>query len=705
MKLGKLLLTVCALCVLSGCGYDDEELWNKVNDHETRISALEKWQTQTNNNISALEVLINTNEYITSVEPAMEDGVEVGYTITFSSREPITLYHGKNGAQGAAGVTPVISLTKLDDGDWYWTVNGSLMKDDKGNPIRANGHDGKDGQDGEDGQDGSDGWSGSDGADGKPGAPGTSAPTPQILLGSNLPEGAVIGDKSEVDSTAFYLSVDGGKTWYRISGEKGETGQAGQTGPAGGAGISVTIHEEEGYVTFTVEGGSSFDVPLVSDSAEGFKIGIDEGNGTLSITSAGETIALKFPAGISEEDITNLTAEVIGESDNSDIATRSSDFPVSATIVNTGESFLNAKLQISYTDEIQTGDIYVIRATLALNDGSTLVTARAITLTAPPKIGDIYYSDGSYSTELIDGKTPIGIIFYLTAKDEDKRLEGTAEAEALGRIPTGLVMALKNATWAENEYRDNTTLLEDKDGIKGTKDDRYTWEDFPVKKSSTNFCWYSFAAVKGVLPIGKPGWIETNYDEETPNLVFDDNALTSCYYDFSGLDNCRKIKNEGRFGDLTNYPAFYAASIYDGQRPENSTEWFIPSTGQWVEIIRGLGGVTIEKELANFKVLKKYHISISTSDNPDAFTKGKVLDSINSYLKKVEPGSYTPFDDNKQLFWTSTESTAYNSEEDAVMVNIMEENKIYISSKDKNNYNSNGGSENNPIRVRCILAF
>ena len=55
----------------TACGddYDDTALWNQVNDNTNRIEALETWQEQVNNNIAALQQLLNTTDYITSVTP------------------------------------------------------------------------------------------------------------------------------------------------------------------------------------------------------------------------------------------------------------------------------------------------------------------------------------------------------------------------------------------------------------------------------------------------------------------------------------------------------------------------------------------------------------------------------------------------------------------------------------------------------------
>ena len=101
------------------------------------------------------------------------------------------------------------------------------MTDPQGNPIRANGEDGKDGQDGQPGQDGK------PGADGEEGEPGDPAPTPQIGLGSSIESGTIVTDNGVVQLDAWYLSVDGGATWYRISGDKGATGDKGDTGAQG----------------------------------------------------------------------------------------------------------------------------------------------------------------------------------------------------------------------------------------------------------------------------------------------------------------------------------------------------------------------------------------------------------------------------------------------------------------------------------------
>ncbi len=234
-------MTGVALCLATACDdYDDSALWEAVNGLEERVAALEQWQKETNNNIAALQELLTTNDMITSVTPVLMSGDTVGYTISFLNSDPITLY---NGEKGEAGDTPQIGLTQDDAGDWYWMLNGELMTDTNGDPIRANGEDGKDGQDGSDGDDGATGPAGPQGK------PGDNAPTPQIKLGKDVT--GTIADGGSAVEDAWYLSVDNGKTWYRVSGQDGTSGGSFFEG--------VTI--EGDYVIFTLSDGGSFKVP------------------------------------------------------------------------------------------------------------------------------------------------------------------------------------------------------------------------------------------------------------------------------------------------------------------------------------------------------------------------------------------------------------------------------------------------------------
>ena len=176
-------------CILSlaivGCQYDDAEVWDAINNQEKRITDLEEWQKTTNDNIAALQAIVNgSNDYITSVEELKEGDEVVGYTIHFYRQGEVTIYNGKKGDKGETGESPVIGVTPGDDGRWYWTVNGEIMKDANDNPVCASGKDGEDGI-------------------------SPTVATPMVKLGMEL------GD--EYQPYASYLSVDDGQTWTQLT--------------------------------------------------------------------------------------------------------------------------------------------------------------------------------------------------------------------------------------------------------------------------------------------------------------------------------------------------------------------------------------------------------------------------------------------------------------------------------------------------------
>ena len=207
------------------------------------------------------------------------------------------------------------------------------MKDEEGNPIRANGLDGQDGEDGKDGADGEDGKDGQNGRPGSTGPAGRPAPTPQVSLGSKLSSDANIANEDAIEASAVYLSVDGGSTWYRISGEKGDTGSSGS---AGEDNQGITVSQEDEYVTFTLENGSSFNVPYYKTSNE---LTITFDNTEIEL-EAGETTELTYILSYTE----NVKVSAIGEGVRTEISNGK------LIITATSENFEGGKVLVHATD-------------------------------------------------------------------------------------------------------------------------------------------------------------------------------------------------------------------------------------------------------------------------------------------------------------------------------------------------------------------
>lgn len=153
-----------------------------------------------------------------------------------------------------------------------------------------------------------------------------------------------------------------------------------------------------------------------------------------------------------------------------------------------------------------------------------------------PRIGDIYYSDGTWSSTLKAGVMPVGIVFRVgVASDASDRASYYMRKD--GTTPLGefhgYVVALKDAT-------DN-----------GTSNDGVWWSAF--------------------------------------DSSFEGTGASTNSTDFLGYTNTQSIvetalRDKGELSASTNnYPAaYYATTVYEQAcpAPETSSGWFLPSAGQ-----------------------------------------------------------------------------------------------------------------------------
>ncbi len=231
MKRFLLSLVIATSLALTSCQFDDSDIWGKlgeveesIRDHEQRISALEELCKQMNTNIEALQALVDALEkrdYITNISPIREDGVVIGYTISFAYGDTITIYHGEDGKDGKDGYTPQIGVMKDTDNIYYWTLDGEWLLDGKGNKIQANGVNGIDGTNGTDGI------------------------TPQL----------------KIENDYWYVSYDNGATWIQLGKATGEDGKNGQDS------IIIGVEESETEVVFTLSDNTTITIPKHAKSS------------------------------------------------------------------------------------------------------------------------------------------------------------------------------------------------------------------------------------------------------------------------------------------------------------------------------------------------------------------------------------------------------------------------------------------------------
>ena len=220
MIMQKLLPLLMCVLLLLGCSdkYDDSALRNDLNDLENRVAKLEDLCKQMNTNISSLQTIVTAlqnNVYVTGTTPLMKDGKEIGYTITFSKGNPITIYHGKDGQDGEDGTTPTIGVKKDTDGVYYWTLNGEFIVVD-GGKIQA---------------------------EGKDGTNGTNGTTPQF----------------KIENDYWFVSYDNGANWTQLGKATGEDGVGSDSMFSG-----VDYETSTDYIIFTLSNGTQIKLPTWS---------------------------------------------------------------------------------------------------------------------------------------------------------------------------------------------------------------------------------------------------------------------------------------------------------------------------------------------------------------------------------------------------------------------------------------------------------
>ena len=115
--------------------------WKAFQELEAQVNSI-------NSSLASLQTVVEAlqnNDYVTGVVPILDNGQQIGYTITFAKGGSVNIYHGKDAQDGTA---PSISAAQDTDGRYYWTLDGVWMKDKSGNKIPCTGNDGEDGRDG-----------------------------------------------------------------------------------------------------------------------------------------------------------------------------------------------------------------------------------------------------------------------------------------------------------------------------------------------------------------------------------------------------------------------------------------------------------------------------------------------------------------------------------------------------------------------------
>ena len=133
-------IAFAALLFAPSCQEQLDSLDSRLTDLEKRVTELEATCRQLNSDVATLQQAVSVLEgkiYVNAVNPIIQNGEEIGYEIVFSDGTTSTIYHGLDGADA-----PVPGVTMLPDGLYYWTLDGELILDAEGNPLKASAEDG-----------------------------------------------------------------------------------------------------------------------------------------------------------------------------------------------------------------------------------------------------------------------------------------------------------------------------------------------------------------------------------------------------------------------------------------------------------------------------------------------------------------------------------------------------------------------------------
>ena len=123
--------TLFILSVLIAVGCTDE-LKERLENLENRVSQLEEVCNEINGNLSALQAIVTAMQNQISITEVEQ--LSAGYKIHFSDGTFATIKNGKD-----SDSVPVFGVRKDTDNIYYWTLDGEWLKDEHGNKVRAQG--------------------------------------------------------------------------------------------------------------------------------------------------------------------------------------------------------------------------------------------------------------------------------------------------------------------------------------------------------------------------------------------------------------------------------------------------------------------------------------------------------------------------------------------------------------------------------------
>lgn len=291
---------------------------------------------------------------------------------------------------------------------------------------------------------------------------------------------------------------------------------------------------------------SSDNPAIATINNSGIITGISEGNTSINVFSSNTTTTCKVTVtkALTQDIILNAQSLEIVENESCQL--KATTIPDNAEIKwSSSDSNIAAVSENGLVTAIAKGECEI-----TCSSDNAEASCR-LSVIAAPKIGDYYFSDGTWGSELTNGKSPIAVVFYTG--------DPTAEDPSLKRekpeCTHGIAVAL-------------------------TGDEIRAWQSTPIDNIST---------------IGK--WITDNTDYKTCDISFVLKNLSSIdsirgYNNTAGIDCYNNVIDHYNYVvDAVLFVKKYAESV---AVPHKSSGWYLPSVKEIVLLGAGeYNGVSI----------------------------------------------------------------------------------------------------------------
>ena len=126
--------------ILSGC---TDMFRTELDETNAKLKALQELAASTNKELTALSEIVSKLDDTHTIDPKSLVMTDEGYEVSFRDGTKIFIPFGRDGIDGRTLIP--VGVKQAEDGLYYWTVDGTELKDAEGNKIRAAATDGKDG--------------------------------------------------------------------------------------------------------------------------------------------------------------------------------------------------------------------------------------------------------------------------------------------------------------------------------------------------------------------------------------------------------------------------------------------------------------------------------------------------------------------------------------------------------------------------------